>query len=67
MNQLTKTQNQVLETRGNVVVTACPGAGKTKIVAHLAHHLFSNGDLHPYQNMVVTSFTNVNPEIRGLF
>ncbi|MFA5855113.1 MAG: ATP-dependent helicase [Candidatus Gracilibacteria bacterium] len=59
MNQLTDLQSQILQARGRVVVTACPGAGKTKVVAHLVRHLLNEQTLHPYQNIVVTSFTNV--------
>jgi len=43
MNQLNKEKQQIIKTKGNILVTANPGTGKTKLLAHKYLALIEEG------------------------
>lgn len=58
MYKLTDEQKDFLKAEGNVVLQACPGSGKTYIVAKKLLQYLKNWD-RPHQGVAVLSFTNV--------
>jgi len=43
MTQLNKEKQQIIKTKGNILVTANPGTGKTKLLAHKYLALIEEG------------------------
>ena len=58
MSELTDEQKCLLVAEGKVVLTACPGSGKTFIVAKKMQQYVESWQ-HPYRGIAVLSFTNV--------
>lgn len=61
MKELTDEQLSFLKAEGKVVVTACPGSGKTYSVASKLWNYLDNWDFY-HQGIAVLSFTNVASE-----
>jgi superfamily I DNA/RNA helicase len=59
MVELTDQQIAAVDHDGLIVVSACPGSGKTTVVAHRMQRLIKDKHLLPYQGVAVLSFTNV--------
>nr|MBN2278692.1 ATP-dependent helicase [candidate division Zixibacteria bacterium] len=59
MIELTTSQQAAVNAEGLIVLTACPGSGKTTVVAHRLRHLMEKRQLREYQGIAVLSFTNV--------
>src|SRR3989304_2585187 len=59
MIQLTESQRNAVNEDGLIVLTACPGSGKTTVVAHRLQRLIEEKQLLAYQGVAVLSFTNV--------
>ena len=55
---LTLEQQRIADRRGLVVVCACPGAGKTKLVASRMAMLAHDAALAPFQGIAAISFTH---------
>jgi superfamily I DNA/RNA helicase len=55
MPQLSDAQRRAVHTRGHAVVSACPGSGKTTVLAERAAHLL---ETHLRGNLVAVTFTN---------
>jgi len=65
---LTPEQNRVADKRGLVTVIACPGAGKTRLVAARFARLEQELSLNEYQGVAALSFTHTAvKEIRAEF
>lgn len=62
MIELTDRQTNAVNEDGLIVVNACPGSGKTTIVAHRLRRLTEQKQLLEYQGVAVLSFTNVAKE-----
>lgn len=61
MNHLSEAQKEFIAAEGNVVLHACPGSGKTYVVAHkLLHYMKKWKKTH--QGVAILSFTNVASE-----
>lgn len=58
MFNLTKEQEDFLRASGNIVLHACPGSGKTTVVAQKLIQYLETWD-KPHQGVAVLSFTNV--------
>ena len=58
IHSLTDEQNIFLTTEGKVVLCACPGSGKTFVVAQKLLHYIKSWN-RPHQGVSVLSFTNV--------
>ena len=58
MPVFTTEQIAFLESTGNVVLHACPGSGKTTVVAQKMINYWQHWD-RPHQGIAVLSFTNV--------
>jgi DNA helicase-2/ATP-dependent DNA helicase PcrA len=58
MRVLTDEQIKFLSVEGNVVLSACPGSGKTYVVAKKLLKYIENWEL-PHQGVALLSFTNV--------
>lgn len=56
--QLTDTQKAVIALRGKNILKACPGSGKTFVVAHKVAHDLQQWN-HRNRGMAILSFTNV--------
>lgn len=61
MHDLTDEQKKFLDANGNIVLHACPGSGKTFVVAQKLMQ-YINGWSRPHQGVAVLSFTNVASE-----
>ncbi len=62
--QLDKTQKKAVEyDRGNLIVIAGPGAGKTRVIVSRIHHLIENG-VDPDRILAVTFTNKAADEIR---
>lgn len=61
MHDLTDEQKNFLGANGNIVLHACPGSGKTFVVAQKLMQYIS-GWSRPHQGVAVLSFTNVASE-----
>ena len=61
MYNFTSEQETFLESSGKVVLHACPGSGKTTVVAQKVLHYLENWN-RPHQGIAVLSFTNVASE-----
>lgn len=61
MLELTKEQNDFLVSTGNILLHACPGSGKTTVVAKKLIQYIGNWN-RPHQGVAVLSFTNVASE-----
>jgi len=58
MHKLTKEQEDFLCANGNIVLHACPGSGKTHVVARKMMRLIDDWN-KPHSGVAVLSFTNV--------
>ena len=58
MHDFTTEQMNFLESSGKVVLHACPGSGKTTVVAQKMINYLQHWK-RPYQGIAVLSFTNV--------
>lgn len=58
MFEFTTEQSRFLESEGKVVLHACPGSGKTTVVAKKVINYLQNWN-RPHQGIAVLSFTNV--------
>lgn len=58
MYNFTSEQEEFLASSGKVVLHACPGSGKTTVVAQKVLHYLENWN-RPHQGIAVLSFTNV--------
>lgn len=61
MYNFTSEQEAFLASSGKVVLHACPGSGKTTVVAQKVLHYLENWN-RPHQGIAVLSFTNVASE-----
>lgn len=61
MLELTTEQNDFLSAQGNIVLHACPGSGKTTMVAKKMLKYIDNW-AKPHQGVAVLTFTNVASE-----
>lgn len=59
MIDLTDGQKKVITQDGLCILSACPGSGKTSVVAYRLNRLVNNKELASYQGVAVLSFTNV--------
>lgn len=58
LHELTELQNSVMDLKGKNVLKACPGSGKTYVIAHKVAKDYSNWR-EKNKGMAVLSFTNV--------
>lgn len=54
MDELNSQQKKAVETEGHCLVTACPGAGKTKVLSYRAARLLKQ---NPKGNLIAVTFT----------
>ena len=58
LGNLSDEQQKIAKKKGLVVVTACPGAGKTRLVATRLAMLAEDMTMKPYQGVAIISFTH---------
>ncbi len=56
---LTQEQTDAVAADGLVILSACPGSGKTVVVAHRIKRIIDSGVLKPYQGVMASSFTRI--------
>ena len=54
MDSLNSHQRKAVETKGHCLVTACPGSGKTRVLAHRAAYLLQQ---NPNGKLLAVTFT----------
>ncbi len=57
--ELTDRQTEAVQQNGLFTLAACPGSGKTVVVASRIKRLIDSGDLQPYQGVAAISFTRI--------
>lgn len=58
LDTLNDEQRNVVESSGNVLLTACPGSGKTRVIINKIAHELSRLDSNSKQKILALTFTN---------
>jgi DNA helicase II / ATP-dependent DNA helicase PcrA len=57
--RLTQQQKSAIKHDGLLTLSACPGSGKTVVVAHRIKRIIDSSSLKPFQGIAATSFTRI--------
>ncbi len=56
-DELNEEQKRAVECEGNILITACPGSGKTRVLIHKLAHELNNIEDHSKKKVVALTFT----------